>query len=273
MSERGRTMYRAGEALSSEELEELIMRRHTDRRAVTTIVAAMAKLVVYWATPYKAFGVLSIEDLIQEGMLGLCEAIEEYRPGGNFHTLVWFNVRCKCSHAIKEARRAVIVKDGRSGVHLPPRELHAAEVEALRRHGSDHAVHVAEVLGTTAARVEDARLRSRKDKSMDAAIPSRFSDGESLTLHGSIAATTESSEEQAMWNELHKHLARACASFRAQLSPRERRIFDARVIAEDEDVVVGHELGKEFGCTRQRIEQIETPLRERFFAHVREMIA
>jgi RNA polymerase sigma-32 factor len=92
-----------------------------------------------------------------------------------------------------------------------------------------------------------------------------------MTLHGAIAAADPNSEERVMMFELHEHLARASEEFRSKLTPRERRIFDARILAED--VVVGRALGEELGCSRQRIEQLETPLREKFFAHVRKKIS
>jgi RNA polymerase sigma-32 factor len=51
-----------------------------DESALHTLVLAHAPLVAKWARHYRAFGV-SVEDLVQEGQLGLLRAAERFDPG------------------------------------------------------------------------------------------------------------------------------------------------------------------------------------------------
>jgi RNA polymerase sigma-32 factor len=56
--------------------------------------------------------------------------------------------------------------------------------------------------------------------------------------------------------------------FAAGLEPRERRILDARILAEEPRTL--QELGAEFGVTRERVRQLEARLVARLAEHLKQ---
>lgn len=83
--------------LSRAEERDLIRRAQAgDERARTTLIECNLRLVVYVARRYQSSS-LSLEDLIQEGVLGLVDAIERFDPsGGNSlssYAVPWIRLR------------------------------------------------------------------------------------------------------------------------------------------------------------------------------------
>jgi RNA polymerase sigma factor (sigma-70 family) len=82
--------------------------RHGDRRARERLVADHLHTVRAVALHYQGLG-LPIDDLVQEGSIGLLEAIERYDPhrGSDFETYVRFRARRAIRNALTEKSRLI----------------------------------------------------------------------------------------------------------------------------------------------------------------------
>lgn len=90
-------LLKRGRRLSRGEERELIRRAQAgDERARTTLIECNLRLVVYVARRYQSSS-LSLEDLVQDGVLGLVDAIERFDPsGGNSlssYAVPWIRLR------------------------------------------------------------------------------------------------------------------------------------------------------------------------------------
>jgi RNA polymerase primary sigma factor len=206
---------------------------------------------------YLPMKVLPIEDLVQEGMLGLLDAVERYdidKPSASFHTLAWFLVRRQCSRAVRLNRRAVQVKTMRK-TGLPAR-VRNAERELSLLHGSASRQDIAEHLGVDVADVENVLFRYGTDLSLDAPLWLEGDGGDEVTLHGTMVCASEApaADELCARKEIHTLVE-------AQFELQDRELL----LADDSFV----EIGKRRGVSRQRVDQLEKRLRSRFIESVR----
>lgn len=88
--------------------QQLEAARRGDRRACERLVASHLELVRSVALHYRGLG-LPFEDLVQEGSVGLLEAIELYDPdrGADFDTYARFRARRAIRNALTEKSRVI----------------------------------------------------------------------------------------------------------------------------------------------------------------------
>jgi RNA polymerase sigma factor (sigma-70 family) len=93
------------EALSESERRKLMREAHAGRRARDQLVQANLRLVVHIARKFPQFG-LPLEDLIQEGNVGLLKAAERYDPTRGFRFSTF------AVHWIRQTMRVALAKQG-----------------------------------------------------------------------------------------------------------------------------------------------------------------
>jgi RNA polymerase sigma-32 factor len=103
---------------------------------------------------------------------------------------------------------------------------------------------------------------SRNDLSLQAPAWSGGDDGREVG--DTLAGSTTSAEQNVGDAELRRVFMERTRDFAQQLSPRDRRIVDARILAEEPLSL--QELGTEFGVSRERVRQLEA----RIVAQLRE---
>jgi RNA polymerase primary sigma factor len=141
--------------------------RRNDHAARAALLEEHMGLVRAIASRYRGLG-LPVEDLVQEGAIGLLAAIDDYDPGRGttFTTYAFWRVRAAVTHAV--TARANLVRVPR-GVLDRRREIMAARralTSAEREPGGDElaaatalpAIEVAEALAPTAVLSLDAAL-------------------------------------------------------------------------------------------------------------------
>lgn len=262
--DRGWQMYPAAPSLSADEMRELLRRRREDPTVVTRIIASMTKLITRWVKAYLPIGVVPLEDLMQEGMLGLLEAIEKYDERGALHTVAWFYVRRNCARAIRENRRSMRVKVQRG--EPTPKQIHDTERKLTLLHGPCvERAHVAQHLGVGVAEVEAVLMRYAMDFSLDEPITMNGETTELLRLDA-CASELPSPEELVEVHELHTRLESVRDSFLAHLSPRDRDFFEAG----NEDGLSSKHVGQRWGVTKQRVSQVGARLRARYATAITE---
>jgi len=240
--------------LSPEEEQELSRRwqKHADKRALASLIHAHLGLVIKIATEFRNSGP-SMEDLIQEGHVGLTIAARRFDPtkATRLATYATYWIRaCMMEYVVRShgpvrigttrSQRKIFFGLGRARRRLE-REGQAASAELLAR-----------LLGVPAEDVEHMATRlSGHDVSLDAP---RSQDDERKT--GNLLAIDAPSQEE-LFAEGQEEDSRKALLQEAlkQLDPRERAILKARHMS-SRPVTLGT-LGKRFGISRERVRQLE----------------
>jgi RNA polymerase sigma-32 factor len=230
-------------------------REHGDLEAVHKLVNSHLRLVIKIAKGYRGYG-LPISELISEGNVGLMQAVKRFDPEKGFRLAtyaVWW-----IKAAIQEyiLRSWSLVKLGTTvnqkklffNLRKAKSKISVLDEGDLR---PDQVKLIARRLGVTEQDVVDMNRRLGGDVSLDAPIREDGNSGEwqdwLVDEHLDQETTLAASEEFG-------GRRKALASALSVLNDRERRIFEARRLAEEP--ITLQELADELGVSRERVRQI-----------------
>lgn len=244
-----------------------------DVAAYNKIIFCHIRLVASMARSFR--GGASIDDLYQEGMIGLVEAIIRFDPDRDirFSTYAQWWIRSYMSEYVQRSHSLVRMGASRSqkSLFFNLRRLRSI----VERHGSSmpeflppNAVKaIAETLHAKEDEVRHMELRlSGRDSSLNTPIGEEGS-SEAIDL---LADDSESPEEIVMAGEkefLRNHLIREAMSV---LDDRERFIFEKRDLVDNPATL--DELGSELGISKERVRQIEHKGRQKLKRWIEERI-
>jgi RNA polymerase sigma-32 factor len=264
------TQLRAYPPISREE-EQVLARRwveHEDVEAARMLVVSNLRLVVKIAMEYRRAWTNAL-DLIQEGNVGLMEAVQRFDPyqGVKLSTYAVYWIRAYILKYILDNMRSV-----RLGTTRAQRKLFYRlnkEKRELERQGYEVTPKlIAERLEVTEQDVVDMEQRlARPDLSIDA--PVRSEDG-SATYGDFMSADSASAEERIGESELRSVFLEQIEEFKHQLEPRDRQILEERVLAEEPRTLA--DMGDEFGVTRERVRQLEARIVGRLREHMKSQL-
>jgi RNA polymerase sigma-32 factor len=216
-------------------------------------VLSNLRLVVKIAMEYRRAWT-NVLDLIQEGNVGLMQAVRRYDPyqGVKLSSYAVYWIRAYILKYILDNFRVV-----RLGTTRAQRKLFFRlnrEKRELERQGFEASpLLLAEKLEVSEADVVDMEQRlSKSDLSVDA--PVRDEAG-SATYGDFLESGGESAETQFGNEELRRVFLGKVNEFASGLEERERRIVDERILAEEPRTL--QDLGDEFGVSRERVRQLE----------------
>lgn len=247
-------------------------REHGDREAAHQLVTSHLRLVAKIAMGYRGYG-LPISEVVSEGNVGLMQAVKRFEPEKGFRLATYAMWWIKAAIQEYILRSWSLVKMGTTAnqkklffnLRKAKSKISALEEGDLR---PEHVKTIATQLGVTEQDVVDMNRRLGGDASLNASIRD---DGESgewqdwlVDNSPSQATILEDSEES---DNRHKALIGALDV----LNDRERRIFEARRLADDP--VTLEELAAEFGVSRERVRQIEVRAFEKVQKAVKNSIA
>ena len=231
--------------------------RAGDEEAFNKLVRSNLRYVVSVANRYKGFG-LSLEDLINEGNIGLINAIKRFEPERGVKLItyaVWW-IRQSIMHALADQRSAVRLPVKQAGL------LHKISImyEKLRQEfgREPETSELSERLDIKVADIEKLFRANRNYLSLDAAI-SPDDDTSYLDLLEEQSAV--SVEENVVQHSLEEEVE----DLLAELDPREREIIRMRYGFDGESMTL-EEIGSKLGLSRERIRQIEKKVIGRFRA-------
>jgi RNA polymerase sigma-32 factor len=255
--------------ISREEEHDLAVRYHEqgDRAAAERLVLSNLRLVVKIAMEYRRAWTQAL-DLIQEGNVGLVQAVERFDPyaGTKLSTYAAYWIRAYILKFLLDNIRMVRLGTTRAQRKLFFRlnkEKRALEAEGFRVTPK----RIAERLDVSEADVVEMEQRlGQSDLSMEA--PARRDEEGGATFGDFVAAHGASAEDDVGDTELRRVFMEQVAVFGETLDDRERRILEERLVAEDPKTLA--ELGEEFGVTRERVRQLEARLLDRLREHMRE---
>lgn len=220
-----------------------------DRAAGDQLIKSCLSLVVAIAIEYRRWGI-SLEDIIQQGNVGLLKAIRKFDPtrGVRLATYASYWIRADIREFVVNAYRVVRIGTTK------------AERRALRAYRTSQARDVdslAEVSGLSRERVEMILpLLASREASLDVEI------GDSGTAFSDMLFSNDPSPEDAVSEDEIKSFAQGhVAEALTHLSDRERMIIEERFFTEEPPSL--QELGDRMGISKERVRQLEERARKK----------
>jgi RNA polymerase sigma-32 factor len=232
-------------------------REKTDHEAAQKLVTSHLRLVAKIArTGYQGYG-LPISDVISEGNVGLIQAVQRFKPEKGFRFATYAVWWIKAAIQAYILRSWSLVKMGTTAnqqklffnLRKAKSKISALEKGDLR---PDQVQIIAKRLGVTEQNVVDMNRRLGGDASLNALI---CDDGESGEWQDLLVDDAPSQERILAESEESDNRHQMLVSALDVLNERERRIFEARRLADDPITV--EDLASEFGVSRERVRQIE----------------
>jgi len=248
--------------LTPDEEHELAVRYEQtgDVEAARKLVTSNLRLVVKIAYDYRR-AYKNLLDLIQEGNIGLMQAVKKYDPykGVKLSSYAAWWIRAYMLRYILNTHRMV-----KLGTTQAQRKLffnlkkEKAKLSAMGIEPSPELI--AERLNVTKDEVVqmDRRL-SAGDASLDAQVGS--GDGRTVARVELLPSGGGRIDDMLAEQELGGMLAAKIHEFGADLEGKEDIIFRDRLVAEDPRTL--QQLGTEFGVSRERVRQIESRLKQK----------
>jgi RNA polymerase sigma-32 factor len=245
--------------LSKEEEHELAVRffEEDDLEAAKRLVTSNLRLVVKIAYDYRQ-AYKNILDLVQEGNIGLMQAVRKYDPykGVKLSSYAAWWIRAYILRYILNNHRLVKV-----GTTQAQRKLFfnlQKEKARLSAMGIEPTAEIiAERLNVPERDVVSMDMRlAAGDASLDA--PVGTAEGRSVARVELLPSDDVRVDDTLAEAEVGDRFTEKIHEFGKSLEGKERKIFDDRLVAEDPKTLQA--LGDEFGVSRERVRQIEKRL-------------
>jgi RNA polymerase sigma-32 factor len=231
-------------------------REHEDRDAAHKLVTSHLRLVAKIAMSYRGYG-LPIAEVVSEGNVGLMQAVRRFEPERGFRLAtyaIWW-IRAAIQEYI--LRSWSLVKMGTTAnqkklffnLRKAKARISALDEGDMR---PDQAKQIAIQLGVTERDVVEMNRRLSGDASLNTPIRD---DGDSGEWQDWLVDESASQESRLAESEQSVNRRKALGEALNVLETRERRIFEARQLADEPSTL--EELADEFGVSRERIRQIE----------------
>jgi len=247
-------------------------REHADRDAAHKLVTSHLRLVAKIAMGYRGYG-LPISEVISEGNVGLMQAVKRFEPEKGFRLATYAMWWIKAAIQEYILRSWSLVKMGTTAnqkklffnLRKAKSRISALEEGDLR---PDQVKLIAKRLGVTEQDVVDMNRRLGGDVSLNAPIRE---DGDSGEWQDWLVDETSDQEARLAESEESDNRRKALGEALSVLNERERRIFEARRLA-DEPITL-EDLAAEFGVSRERVRQIEVRAFEKVQRAVKNRVA
>ena len=257
--------------ISREEEHELAVRwvEEGDVDAAKQLVLSNLRLVVKIAMEYRRAWANTL-DLIQEGNVGLMEAVQRYDPyqGVKVSSYAVYWIRAFILKYILDNMRSV-----RMGTTRAQRKLFFRlnrEKRELERQGYEVSPKlIAERLDVSEDDVIDMEARLAMPD-LSTSTPLRRDEGDGATHGDMLVGPGESAETQVGDAELRQVFMHHVEEFSQGLADREKKILSERLLAQEPRTLA--DLGVEFGVSRERVRQLEARLLERMRAYLKEKL-
>lgn len=213
------------------------------------LVESNIRLVINIAKSYQSWSI-PLEDLIQEGVIGLMTAIERFDPekGFRFSTYATHWIRQSVGRAIDGKAKTI-----RLPAHISQtlRKIEKAKKEILADTGKDATPEqIAQMLGISLKKLKSLMQASQELVSLDI----RVGDDDSTTL-GAMIQDERAGDPSAI--VINGEILEELQDVINELSDRERRIMNHRLKHDDGTPAFRDDLSEEMQISRERIRQIE----------------
>lgn len=235
-----------------EEVELTCQAQGGDERARQRLIESNMRLVINIAKSYRSRAI-PLEDLIQEGAIGLMHAVQRFDPskGFRFSTYATHWIRQSIGRALDNKAKAI-----RLPAHISQslRKVEREKMRLMRDLGTEPShEQLAIALGISPKKLTLLMQSSHDLLSLDM----RVGDNESTTLGHLLRDDKSVSPEDKILNDERMIELREILS---ELTDRERRVMTQRIRMEEDDEELTSfrdRLAEEMQLSRERIRQIE----------------
>jgi len=212
------------------------------------LIESSLPFVISIARQYRLWGV-PLEDLIQQGNLGLLKAAAKFDPEKNCRLITY------AAYWIRAEIRDYVVRSYRI-VRLGTTRTERRAMRAFRRKSVDSPQALAEESGMPLARATQLwPLLTRGDMSLDASVSDAASPLERMSYKQPTPEETVGRAEV-----IHRVRAELQSAMQS-LTDREQRIVEARFMAQEPYTLEA--LGREMGVSKERVRQLELRARQK----------
>ncbi len=252
-----------------EEIELAIrVREHNDQRAAYILITSNLRLVVKIAMDFHRYWTRNLLDLIQEGNVGLVQAVRKFDPyrGIKFSYYASFWIKAYILKFIMDNWKLVKI-----GTTQSQRKLFfnlAKERDKLIAQGFNPEPRLlAERLDV---KEEEVVEMSQRLGGWEVSLSSPVGDDSRESLGAFLPDPGRSAEDELTEHEARELLLEKLKEFRKTLSGKEADIFDSRIMAEKPLTL--QELGNKYNISRERIRQIQERLIKKAKKYLKEQI-
>jgi RNA polymerase sigma-32 factor len=224
-----------------------------DTEAAYVLVTANLRLVVKIALEFQRIWMQNLLDLIQEGNIGLMQAVKKFDPYKNvkFSYYASFWIKAYILKFIMDNWRLVKI-----GTTQGQRKLFfklKKEKQKLIDQGFDPKPKLlSERLGVSEREIVDMDQRlDGWDVSLDAPLKDDSDAGRIEFLSSEV----ESTEDQVAKKEIETLLHNKIDEFKKTMTERELEIFEQRIFADNPATL--QDIGDRYGISRERVRQVE----------------
>jgi RNA polymerase sigma-32 factor len=247
-------------------------REHGDRGAAHKLVTSHLRLVTKIARDYRGYG-LPISEAISEGNVGLMQAVERFEPEKGFRLATYAMWWIKATIQEYILRSWSLVKMGTTAnqkklffnLRKAQSRISILDDGDMRL---DQVKIIARRIGVTETDVIYMNRRLSGDASLNAAIRE---DGDSGEWQDWLVDESPDQETTLAASEEFDNRRKTLSDALSVLNERERRIFEARRLADDP--ITLEDLAAEFGVSRERVRQIEVRAFEKVQKAVKNRVA
>ena len=227
-----------------------------NQKSLNKIVSAHLRLVISIANKFRNYG-LPINELVQEGNVGLMQAIDKFDLDRDVRFSTY------SSWWIKAAMQTFILKNWsivRIGTTAAQKSLFFKLKTIMTKIEKDndssfndyHQQKLAEDIGVKFKDIEDMKGRlSGSDQSLNAT----FSENSELEIQDLLVDQRASPEQNAILTKDTKTISNLINEALNKLPEREKKIIGARQLSDN--TVTLQELGKDLGISKERVRQLE----------------
>jgi RNA polymerase sigma factor (sigma-70 family) len=220
------------------------------REAHNEMVEANLRLVVVMAKKYQHCG-LSLNDLINEGNLGLMKAVDrfDYRKGYRFSTYTAWWIRQTILRAISNKGRTIRLPVYMNDLMVKWEDTKEELQQELGR--EPHMKEIADELNIDYEKAVHLRRHSQGPTSLDAPV----GENEEARLRELVESDPSRETEYQVDEELM--VENLWAVIDEQLTEKEKQVFIYRYGLNGEEELTLEEVGEKLDLTRERIRQIQ----------------
>jgi len=234
---------------AEEEVELTRAIQRGDVRARQRLIESNMRLVINIAKTYNNRAI-PLEDLIQEGAIGLMQAAERFDPdkGFRFSTYATHWIRQAIGRAIDNKSKAIRLP---AHVSQSLRRIERERLRLSREMGVEPTPEqLAATMGISAKKLLTLLQTSQDLLSLDMMV----GDSGGMTLGGLLKDTTNPDPETAL---LTQEVVQELQRILLELNEREQRVMRLRFRLDSEDSALAEDVAREMKLSRERVRQIE----------------